>query len=57
MESLQVIDYRIKQVMGYDEKIGVLVSMLEHARSVTFKDVADLTQNELDFLPMKTVIR
>ncbi|MCM3707255.1 hypothetical protein M3205_16215 [Cytobacillus firmus] len=52
-----MIDYRIKQVMGYDEKIGVLVSMLEHARSVTFKDVADLTQNELDFLPMKTVIR
>ncbi|OMF54875.1 hypothetical protein BK139_18380 [Paenibacillus sp. FSL R5-0490] len=51
MENLKVIDYRIKHVKGYDEKIGELVSMLEHTRSVTLKDVAGLTQNELDFLP------
>jgi uncharacterized damage-inducible protein DinB len=51
MENLKVIDYRIKHMKGYDEKIGNLVSMLEHARSVTLKDVAGLTQKELDFLP------
>ncbi|PWW28322.1 uncharacterized protein DUF664 [Cytobacillus oceanisediminis] len=46
-----MIDYRIKPIGGFDEKMGELVSMLEHARAVTLQDIYGLTQAELDFLP------
>lgn len=45
-----MINYRIKSVGGYTEKIGELVSMLEHTRAVTLKDISDLTQMDLDYL-------
>lgn len=46
-----MIDYRIKPVGDFGEKIGELVSMLEHTRTVTLQDIAGLAQGELDFLP------
>ncbi|WP_264738048.1 DinB family protein [Cytobacillus firmus] len=46
-----MIEYRIKHVKGYDEKIGELVSMLEHAREVTLEEISGLKKAELDFLP------
>lgn len=45
-----MIDYRIKSVDGYSPKIGELVSMLEHTRAVTLKDIKELTQQDLDYL-------
>lgn len=44
------MNYRIKSVEGYSERIGELVSMLEHTRAVTLKDINDLTQMDLDYL-------
>ena len=46
-----MIDYRVIKKEGFTEKIGELVSMLEHVRSVTVDEVAELTQEELDYLP------
>lgn len=46
-----MIDYRIVSSKGYTEKIGELVSMLEHTRNVTLSEIADLSQPELDSLP------
>ncbi|SFG59852.1 Protein of unknown function [Halobacillus alkaliphilus] len=48
------MDYRIKSKDGYTEKIGELVSMLEHTREVTLEEIADLTQADLDVLPHQT---
>ena len=44
-----MIDYRIKSRDGFTEKIGELVSMLEHTRAVTLEEIKDLSQEELDF--------
>lgn len=46
-----MIDYRIVSAELYTEKIGELVSMLEHTRNVTLNEISGLTQNELDYLP------
>lgn len=45
-----MIDYRIRPREGYDQKIGELVSMLEHSREVTLNELSNLNQKELDFL-------
>ncbi|WP_409250727.1 DinB family protein [Bacillus sp. SCS-153A] len=44
-----MIDYRIKSVEGFTEKIGELVSMLEHTRAVTLEEIKGLSQGELDY--------
>ncbi|MGP4068382.1 DinB family protein [Halobacillus sp. B29] len=44
------MDYRIKSNDGYTEKIGELVSMLEHTREVTLQEIANLSQADLDAL-------
>lgn len=44
-----MIDYVIKAQKGYSNKIGELVSMLEHARSVTLSEIAGLSQSDLDY--------
>lgn len=46
-----MIDYRIKHISGYTEKIGDLVSMLEHTRAVTLSDLQGLSKEDLDYLP------
>ncbi|WP_142829571.1 DinB family protein [Planococcus soli] len=48
-----MIDYRIVSANFYTEKIGELVSMLEHTRNVTLSEISELTQAELDYLPGK----
>ncbi|MCA1013028.1 DinB family protein [Halobacillus halophilus] len=45
------MDYRIKSNDGYTEKIGELVSMLEHTREVTLEEIAGLKKTDLDALP------
>ncbi|MBT2641558.1 DUF664 domain-containing protein [Bacillus sp. ISL-41] len=45
-----MIDYRIKSVGCYSKRIGELVSMLEHTRAVTLKEIKGLTQMDLDYL-------
>ncbi|GAA0604528.1 DinB family protein [Virgibacillus siamensis] len=49
-----MIEYRIKSVGGYAEKIGELVSMLEYSRAVTLDEVRGLVQKDLDFLTNKS---
>lgn len=46
-----MIDYRIRADNRFSEKMGVLVSMLEHTRAVTLQDVSNLSQSDLDYLP------
>ncbi|GIN87184.1 hypothetical protein J6TS2_35700 [Heyndrickxia sporothermodurans] len=46
-----MIDYRIKQIGNFTDKIGQLVSMLEHTRAVTINEVSNLSQGDLDYLP------
>lgn len=46
-----MIDYRIRPMEGFDDKLGELVSMLEHARGITLKDISSLSQDDLDYLP------
>lgn len=46
-----MIDYRIKPRENFSEKIGELVSMLEHSRDVTLNEIAGLRQIDLDYLP------
>ncbi|MFD1020828.1 DinB family protein [Thalassobacillus hwangdonensis] len=46
-----MIDYRIRRQDGFTEKIGELVSMLEHTRAVTLNEIAELKQAELDHVP------
>ena len=48
-----MIDYRILSADQYTEKIGELVSMLEYTRNVTLREISELTQVELDYLPDK----
>jgi uncharacterized damage-inducible protein DinB len=45
-----MIDYRIKPKDNFDERVGELVTMLEHSREVTLNEVTNLNQNELDYL-------
>ena len=45
-----MIDYVIKAQKGYADKIGELVSMLEHARAVTTWELGGLRQEDLDHL-------
>ncbi|TVP81710.1 MAG: DUF664 domain-containing protein [Alkalicoccus sp.] len=45
-----MLDFRIIQQEGYDEKIGELVSMLEYTRQMTLYETADLSRNELEYL-------
>ncbi|MCA0971999.1 DinB family protein [Halobacillus litoralis] len=46
-----MIDYRIVALEPYDQKVGELVSMLEHTRGVTLEEVRDLSIDELDEVP------
>ncbi|MFQ3544609.1 DinB family protein [Halobacillus rhizosphaerae] len=45
-----MIDYRIKAKRGSSEKIGELMSMLEHTRAVTLEELKGLRQEDLDYL-------
>jgi uncharacterized damage-inducible protein DinB len=45
-----MIDYRIKQKDNFTEKVGELVSMLEHSREITLSEISILNQSELDYL-------
>ncbi|MBP1950953.1 DinB family protein [Virgibacillus litoralis] len=45
-----MIDYRIKTKDNFNEKVGELVSMLEHSREVTLSEISNLNQIELDYL-------
>ncbi|MFT4412244.1 DinB family protein [Fredinandcohnia humi] len=49
-----MINFRIKQKEGYTEKIGELVTMLEHTRDITLEEISQLSQSELDYLPDNT---
>lgn len=44
------MNYAIKPLEGFTEKIGELAFMLEHSRSVTLNDVKELQTSELDFI-------
>lgn len=46
-----MIDYRIKPTESFTDKIGELVSMLEHTRAMTLLEVSELNQSDLDYLP------
>jgi uncharacterized damage-inducible protein DinB len=46
-----MIDYRIRPVENFTDKIGELVSMLEHTRDVTLSEISNLSQSDLDYLP------
>lgn len=46
-----MIDYRIISKENYSNKIGELVTMLEHTRDVTLSEISNLNQSDLDFLP------
>lgn len=46
-----MIDYRIKPTEFFADKIGELVSMLEHTRAMTLLEVSELSQSDLDYLP------
>jgi uncharacterized damage-inducible protein DinB len=45
-----MIDYRIRNIGEFSQKIGELASMLEHTRAVTLEEIKDLTEEELDYL-------
>ncbi len=45
-----MIDYRIKAKRGSSEKMGELMSMLEHTRAVTLEEIKGLRQEDLDYL-------
>lgn len=49
-----MIDYVIKSPKGYAEKVGELVSMLEHARAVTIWEIGGLSQQDLDHLQTRS---
>ncbi|MGD6818349.1 DinB family protein [Metabacillus sp. 84] len=43
-----MLQYEIQPKMGYDQRIGELVCMLEHTRALTLQEGAKLSQAELD---------
>ncbi|WP_404452159.1 DUF664 domain-containing protein [Virgibacillus necropolis] len=45
-----MIDYRIIPKENFTDKIGELVSMLEHTRDVTLFEISNLNQSNLDYL-------
>jgi uncharacterized damage-inducible protein DinB len=45
-----MIDYRIRNAGDFSQKIGELVSMLEHTRAVTIEEVKGLSEDALDYL-------
>lgn len=45
-----MIDYRIKAKENFSNKIGELVSMLEHTREVTLSEISELSRSDLDYL-------
>lgn len=47
---MTVIDYRITTKEGFDHKIGELISMLEHTRSVTLEELSDISREELEYV-------
>lgn len=46
-----MIDYRIMPKTGFTDKIGEMVSMLEHTREVTLSEISDLSESDLTLLP------
>ncbi|WP_174613686.1 DinB family protein [Virgibacillus ihumii] len=46
-----MIDYKIKTKENFTEKVGELVWMLEHSREITWSEVSNLNQSDLDYLP------
>jgi uncharacterized damage-inducible protein DinB len=46
-----MIDYRIIPKESFTEKMGELVSMLEHTREITLSEISKLSQSDLDYLP------
>lgn len=44
------MNYTIKPLEGFTEKIGELAFMLEHSRDVTLNDIAGLQKSELDYI-------
>lgn len=50
-----MIDYRIISRENYSNKIGELVTMLEHTRDVTLSEISNLNQSDLDFF--QTVVQ
>ncbi|WKA58451.1 DinB family protein [Planococcus shenhongbingii] len=45
-----MMEYTIKPLEGFADKIGELAFTLEHTRAATLNDIAGLKQNELDYL-------
>lgn len=45
-----MMNYTIKPLAGFTDKIGELAFMLEHSRSVTLNDVKELQRSELDYI-------
>ncbi len=45
-----MIEYIIKPIEGFSNKIGELVFMMEHVRAVTLSEISMLGENDLDFL-------
>ncbi len=45
---MTVIDYRITRKDGFDHKIGELISMLEHTRSVPMEELSGISREELE---------
>ena len=54
MRGEMMIDYRIRPKDNFTDKIGELVSMLEHTRETTLNEISCLCQDELDYLPDNT---
>ena len=46
-----MIDYRIRPNINFNGKVGELVWMLEHSRSVTINEISQLSQYDLDYTP------
>ncbi|WP_163581937.1 DinB family protein [Gracilibacillus saliphilus] len=49
-----MLDYRITPKENFSDRIGELVSMLELTRNVTLQEIANLSQDDLDFLATNT---
>jgi uncharacterized damage-inducible protein DinB len=45
-----MIDYRISSKESFTEKLGELVSMLEHTRETTLNEISNLSESELDYI-------
>lgn len=45
-----MIDYRIRAKDNFTDRIGELVTMLEHTREITLNEISSLRQDELDYI-------